>query len=501
MSVELGELPDSWSWVPLKDLLSEPLTNGRSVKTMEGGFPVLRLTSIRAGKIDLRESKEGQWGAEEAAPFLVRAGDFLLSRGNGSKHLVGRGGVVTEPVRPVAFPDTMIRVRPDSTLITVQYLRLLWDSPVVRRQIEARVRTTAGIYKVNQALLETVTLPLPPLAEQVRIVEALEEQLSRLDAAQASVRGALQRLNRLYDKATNFAADVLLKPDEPAAPYPAAANSVDGTLPRIPSDWQWMRLAELADVVGGVTKDSKKQSDPDLPEVPYLRVANVQRGHLELDHVTTIRVPQSKALQLRLQPGDVLMNEGGDRDKLGRGWIWQGQIPNAIHQNHVFRARIRDDLMRPELLSWYANGAAKWFEVNGKQSTNLASISLTKIKNLPIPVPPRAQQDGIVERIEERLVQLRHAREASEKVLRRGNALRRALLRKAFEGGLVPQDSNDAPASELLARITAERAAQPRAKRTRKTTPKSPAVPRPAAQAAPEPTPTPALAVQQEFDL
>lgn len=199
------------------------------------------------------------------------------------------------------------------------------------------------------------------------------------------------------------------------------------------------------------------------------------------------------------------MNEGGDRDKLGRGWVWQGQIADAIHQNHVFRARIHGDLLKPELLSWYANGAAKWFEVNGKQSTNLASISLTKIKNLPVPVPPQVEQANIVERIEERLVQLRHARGASEAVMKRGKALRNALLRKAFEGGLVPQDPNDAPASDLLVGLAAERAAQPKAKRARKTTAKKAAVPRATAAAArapaPEPTPAPALAVQQEFDL
>ncbi|WP_374195667.1 restriction endonuclease subunit S, partial [Streptomyces sp. MBT53] len=453
------------------------------MKTMGGGFPVLRLTAIKDGRIDLAESKEGAWTHEQAQPFLVHEADFLLSRGNGSKRLVGRGGLVGNVGSPIAFPDTMIRVRLNAGLISSSYFCLLWDSPHVRTQIEAKARTTAGIYKVNQALLEAVGLPLPPLAEQHRIVEALEEQLSRLDAAEKNVREVLKRMSRLLDQATDFTGYVSLRPDEPAAQAPPVANSVDGELPRIPSDWRWMRLGDLAEVVGGVTKDKKKQSDPDIPEVPYLRVANVQRGHLELDHITMIRVPQKKADQLRLKAGDVLMNEGGDRDKLGRGWVWEGQIPGAIHQNHVFRARIHGDLLKPELLSWFANGAAKWFEVNGKQSTNLASISLTKIKDLPVPVPPQAEQQSIVERIEERLAQLRHARQTSEQVLRRGKALRNALLRKAFGGGLVHQDEHDEPAAEMLARITAERAAQSTARRARRATVKPPHQ-----AAAPEPT-------------
>ncbi|OUD03970.1 hypothetical protein CA983_06890, partial [Streptomyces swartbergensis] len=279
----------------------------------------------------------------------------------------------------------------------------------------------------------------------------------------------MRRAEALFARVTEFTSGIAMETGDFVAPLPEAAGSIDGQLPRVPADWRWIRLGDLADVVGGVTKDKKKQSDPDLPEVPYLRVANVQRGHLNLDNVAHIRVPQKKADQLQLQEGDVLMNEGGDRDKLGRGWVWRGEIPNAIHQNHVFRARIRDDMLIPELLSWYANGAAKWFEENGKQSTNLASISLSKIKNLPVPVPPQAEQRRIAQQIEERLIQLGHARSVTERVLRQGAKLRNALLRKAFQGDLVPQSEADEPAATLLTRIAAERGAQP--KRTRRAKP------------------------------
>ncbi|MDG4793017.1 restriction endonuclease subunit S [Micromonospora sp. WMMD1082] len=175
----------------------------------------------------------------------------------------------------------------------------------------------------------------------------------------------------------------------------------------LPPRWRWAALGEIADVVGGVTKDSKLQSRPDLVEVPYLRVANVQRGRIDLSSVATIRVPPRKAAQLELQSGDVLLNEGGDRDKLGRGWVWQGQIPGCIHQNHVFRARIRDGLLHPKLLAWYANEVAhKWFELNGKQSVNLASISLSKVRTFPVPVPPVEEQLPIVEILEYHLSRL-----------------------------------------------------------------------------------------------
>ncbi len=151
----------------------------------------------------------------------------------------------------------------------------------------------------------------------------------------------------------------------------------------IPESWEWVTLEEIANVVGGVTKDTKKQSDPNLPQVPYLRVANVQRGFLDLTEIAEIRVPESTVTKLRLERGDVLLNEGGDRDKLGRGWVWEGQILNCIHQNHVFRARPKTGV-DSKFLSLYANSAARdWFEQNASQSVNLASISLSTIKRLP----------------------------------------------------------------------------------------------------------------------
>ncbi|MFF5307389.1 restriction endonuclease subunit S [Streptomyces sp. NPDC013161] len=230
----------------------------------------------------------------------------------------------------------------------------------------------------------------------------------------------------------------------------------NGNLYSIPGNWSWALLGEIAEVVGGVTKDKKKQSDPTLPEVPYLRVANVQRGRIDLSSIATIRVPESKARQLALMPGDVLLNEGGDRDKLGRGWIWEGQIPGAIHQNHVFRARIFDNIIHPKLLSWYANNSARWFEANGTQSVNLASISLSKIKQLPVPVPPRAEQYRILESLEGHLSRLDAAERDLNTALLRSRSLKKSALERAMNGGFDAQSDEDEPVSVLLSQVDAE---------------------------------------------
>lgn len=169
----------------LENVLAAPLSNGRSVPTAEEGFPVLRLTAMRDGVVDLNERKIGQWSAEDALSFRVAEGDVFAARGNGSLRLVGRAARVVEAPDPIAYPDTMIRMRPDANLVRADYLTAVWNSRIVRRQIETRARTTAGIYKVNQADLRGIVLPVPSLADQLMFVNRVE---SWSDAVRATLR-------------------------------------------------------------------------------------------------------------------------------------------------------------------------------------------------------------------------------------------------------------------------------------------------------------------------
>ena len=217
-------------------------------------------------------------------------------------------------------------------------------------------------------------------------------------------------------------------------------------------EWCEVKLNDIAEIQGGVTKDAKKQALND-EEVPYLRVANVQRGYLDLTEVKTIRVPASKLEGLLLKPGDVLFNEGGDIDKLGRGWVWEGQIERCSFQNHVFRSRLNEKSDQPKYVSWWGNSKGlDYFLRAGKQTTNLASINKSVLGNLPISLPPALEQAEIVRRVESLFawadsLEARHAA-AGAHVER----LTPALLAKAFRGELVPQDPADEPASELLER-------------------------------------------------
>jgi len=135
--------------------------------------------------------------------------------------------------------------------------------------------------------------------------------------------------------------------------------------------------------------------------MPYLRVANVQNGYVDLAEVKEIAVLESEVERYRLRAGDVLMNEGGDNDKLGRGTVWQAQIDPCLHQNHVFAIR-PNGLLRAEWLAAFtqAEQARTYFYLNSKQSTNLASISASNVMSLALPIPSEKEQLEILTYLE-----------------------------------------------------------------------------------------------------
>lgn len=179
--------------VRLGAVLAEPMRNGKSVRD-GSGLQVLRLTALKQSGIDLAETKAGDWtGIRDVERFLVRNGDYLVSRGNGSKELVGRGGLVANCRTNIAFPDTMIRIRPDTSCLLPDYLKFVWGAPVVRKQIEAAAKTTAGIWKVSQPDLESISFPLPSLERQAVIVERVQALMNFASSIESRhVAGALQ---------------------------------------------------------------------------------------------------------------------------------------------------------------------------------------------------------------------------------------------------------------------------------------------------------------------
>ena len=455
-----GVLPEGWAWATLREIGTWYGGGTPSKQRPEfwenGTVPWISPKDMGADTLIATQDRISETAVTNSPVKLVPADSVAM---------VVRSGILERrtPIAWVPFETTlnqdMKAIRPH-TGISARWLA--WTLRAMENHILTKCRkrgTTVASLEIPW--LMDVRIPVPPSEEQRRIVARLEEHMEHIEVGATAASAALKNASLLRQEISAQGAIGHLEPQDSMERMPLAEAGVDdGDLPALPTGWTWSRLGEIAEVVGGVTKDSKKQSDPGFIEVPYLRVANVQRGRLNLNEVSTIRVSPAKAAALKLHSGDVLLNEGGDRDKLGRGWIWEGQVTNCIHQNHVFRARVRNKIVHPKLLAWHANGFGKqWCDRNGSQMVNLASISLRKIKLLPVPIPPTELQGQLVADIEAHLEAATTAEGIAREAVAQSIELRSSLLTAAFSGSLVPRDPTDEPAAALLSRIASDRAA------------------------------------------
>lgn len=299
-------------------------------------------------------------------------------------------------------------IRPSSD-INLRYL--LYYFRFFETQLSAK-GTGTTFKAITQATIKNLDVPVLPLPDQEHIVSRIEELFSQLDASVSELKTAKERL-KIYRQAVVTAA------------YPAL--TAENT----------RCLSELAEITGGITKGRKLENSETI-FLPYLRVANVQNGYLDLTEVKQIELKKSEVEQYLLRFGDVLYTEGGDRDKLGRGTIWRNEIENCVHQNHVFKARVDSEKALPLYIAYWSMTmpARNYFYAKGKQSVNLASINKTVLSALPIPLVSIEQQKIIVTEIEAKLSVCDSIEKTVDTALRQAEALRQSILKKAFEGRL-----------------------------------------------------------------
>lgn len=330
-----------------------------------------------------------------------------------ARRLVSKNNTVISSVRPnlqaVAFlPDgqgdlvcstgfNVVQAIETKLLPKFAYYVLISENG--RQYFEATAKGV-GYPAVDDKDFVTFPILLPPLSEQERIAAYLDASCAAIDAAVAVKQQQIETLEGVRR-------DVVQKSvTRGIAERPALKQSGNVWLSEVPSNWELVSLKRLSEIQTGLTLG--KVYEGPLVERPYLRVANVQDGHLDLGDVTTIEVPEAVASRVELLPGDVLMTEGGDLDKLGRGTIWNGEIPDCLHQNHIFAIRCFKHKLLPEFLAYLTASryGRDYFEATGKRTTNLASTNSTKVGLFPIPRPPITEQRAICRFLDERLGQI-----------------------------------------------------------------------------------------------
>ncbi len=327
----------------------------------------------------------------------------------GSTLLVVRSGILAHsfPVAlvtgPVAFNQDIKAVVPKSSEVSAEYV--YWFLRSKASDVVARgVKKGATVHSVQSGFIEGLQVPLVDRDEQQRIVDLL----SRAEG-----------IVRLRRQAQQKAAELI----------PAIFVHMFGDPATNPKGWPVFALSEVSEVISGVAKGRDLSADESI-ELPYMRVANVKDGRLDLDEVKTIRIKNTEVEKLRIVPGDLLMTEGGDPDKLGRAALWRGEIDLCVHQNHIFKVRSRRDRLVPEYLRSLVGSAygKAYFLSVAKKTTGIASINKTQLSAFPVLVPPLPAQEDFRRRVEA----VEGIGALQEAAAKKAEATFRSLLAKAF---------------------------------------------------------------------
>lgn len=462
---KLFALPQGWEWIRILSI-AELITSGSrdwAQHLSEDGAKFVTMGNLSRGSYDLRLENMRYVNVPkngEGSRTKLEENDLLISITGD----VGNLGRI-----PPNFGDGYINQHTCLLRFIPQcrnrYFPEFMRSPMAISQFNAPQRGIKNSFRLGD--VNEIILPLPPLAEQHRIVAKVDElmalcdrleagQIDAADAHEKLVNHLLATLTSSQDSAdfsaswqriathfdmlftTEASIDALkqtllqlavmgkLVPqdpsDEPASALleriqaekaklvfegkikkekALAAISDDEKPFKLPQGWEWVRLGVALEITGGVTL-GRKLNDTDLIELPYLRVANVQRGYLDLDSIKMVEIRRSELARYQILNNDLLVTEGGDWDKVGRTAIWSSEIEVCVHQNHIFRMRIKIEQLSSSWIEMYMNSIAKaYFQNASKQTTNLASINMTQLKNCLLAVPALEEQHRIVAKVDE----------------------------------------------------------------------------------------------------
>lgn len=251
----------------------------------------------------------------------------------------------------------------------------------------------ADLWTTRWQEMKSITVPVPEYAEQERIAAFLDAECAEIDTVLEKTRASIEEYKKLKQAVITQAVTKGIRGDRPMK------DSGIEWIGDIPAEWRKTQLRHCAAIKSGITLGKKYEKTDSLVERPYLRVANVQDGYVDLSVLTTIEVTQDEDLKYRLRAGDVLMTEGGDRDKLGRGCVWHGAIEPCLHQNHIFAVQTSKDTLLPEFLEYLtvSDVGRSYFDVTAIKTTNLACTSSSKVLAFTIPLPSVEEQAEIVE--------------------------------------------------------------------------------------------------------
>lgn len=395
--------PDSWSTAALGDVCT--VVSGATPKTGVAGYwggdigwiTPNDMSRDRSQVLTRGERSLTQAGYDSCSARIFPAGSVIVS----SRAPVGYVAIAGAPLSTNQGCKTAV----PPEFLDSRYL--YWYLVAAKRDLEARASGTTFKEISAKRFAETLLI-WPELAEQRRIVEILEGHLSHLDAADAEVARCRVKLDALW-----------------------AATLSEARIGSVTP------LPEVADVQGGIQKQPRRA--PTVNHYPFLRVANVTSSGLDLADVHRVELFGDELTRLRLEPGDLLVVEGnGSASQIGRAARWDGSIEDCVHQNHLIRVRPKESMLPGYLEAvWNSPEHRQKLMDIASSSSGLYTLSVSKLKQLTVPLPSLDEQRRVVGRVDEVRTSIRRLEGTLVVAKTRAESLRRALLAAAFEGKLT----------------------------------------------------------------
>ncbi len=381
------------------------IINGYAFKSKNyvgNGYRVIRIANVQDGFIcDEAPCFYPMNSDENIAGYVLRENDILISlTGN-----VGRIGIMQSALLPAVLNQRVCCVRVNQDFFC-KYLYYFLRRNEFRTDC---VKASNGMAQLNLSSKWLANYPIPicNYGEQQHIVARIEELFSQLDDAEATLQKTKAQL-AVYRQAVYASAYQGMAPDR--------------------------SIMEFFDITGGITKNSTRSTMP--IKRPYLRVANVYYNRLDLTEIKEIGVTNTEIEKCTLEKNDLLFVEGnGSKSQIGRVAIWDGSIPNIVHQNHIIKGRPNGKML-PEFALFYlisAEGRKQVTEV-AKSTSGLYTLSTEKVRKLKVPYCSQAEQAQRVSDIYSRLSICENIEQAMTKTIQQNQALRMSILKQAFGG-------------------------------------------------------------------
>lgn len=502
----MSELPGKWLNVELSEVAE--IIRGVTYKReqaadapQEGFVPVLRATNITGAALTF-DGLVYVPTSNVSDEQLLQPGDVVIASSSGSKEIVGKAGAFAGGGFIGSFGAFCTGIRPSSAL-SAPYFGYYFQTPSYRKSV-SELSAGSNINNLKTGDLASQRFPLPSTSEQTRIVAKLEELFSDLDAGVAELKAAQKKLAQYRQSLLKAAVEGALTAEWRARNEPAetGAQLLARILTERRARWEAKQLAKFKEQGKPAPRDwQKKYSEPvqpdttDLPELPegwvwasldqlvaessygtsvkcsyesggtpVIRIPNVSGGSLDLRDMKFSTLDLGLVEDSALAVGDVLViRTNGSIGLVGRAAAIVSELP-APHYFASYLLRLRcaekTSVHRWILTVLTSHTGRQWLEARAASSAGQHNISLSTLLTMPIPLPPLDEQTCALTEVEAGYEVIKRQEEATDRSLKQSTAQRQNLLRAAFAGQLVPQDPDDEPASELLARIRAERAAR-----------------------------------------